>query len=465
MFDKELYKKAYDEYCKNNDDVTAKKSKKPTAYAKLRLAIATNKKTPTSLRVPQFWELDVAEKKELRDRMTRFVQQPDNDKVYLKVDNFHEVTWRDMSSLDGNRWLTGFLIDAFLVTFSLFYAQPGHPCLIMMSHFEKDIRENSTGEGMRKNTVDYMTRHWTSEIIDGAIIILPIHSPGHWFLGIIVPNEGVLYILDVYNPRANKRMYFESISAWYTLVRTRWRLPPLKLVLRTCNDLQTRLPPQLDGWSCGVFLCIIAAYFIHTGTLPSTADFDNSDMPDIRLFMHWVIQRVRDNSLDSIRNLAVRAKVIIEIDDDDDAVGENKKNTEQMEIATAIRKSIENMNNHEQGFFHKLLTTENYGSMTGAERTQRLIDLEFEEMSEDEKVRFESELRQACDDISVTQFDGEASSVTANVALMDIAAEEAEDAWKTGKFELGTLNREDDMEVDEEYEYDEDNNDRMDDDA
>jgi hypothetical protein len=151
-------------------------------------------------------------------------------------------------------------------------------------------------------------------------------------------------------------------------------------------------------------------------------------MPDIRLFMHWVILRVRDNSLDSIRNLAVRAKVIIEIDDDDDAVGENKENTEQMEIATAIRKSIEDMNNREQGFFHKLLTTEKYGSMTGAERTQLLIDLEFEEMSEEENVRFESKLRQACDDISVTQFDGEASSVTANVALMDIAAEEAEDA-------------------------------------
>ena len=70
---------------------------------------------------------------------------------------------------------------------------------------------------------------------------------------------------------------------------------------------------QTDGSSCGPLACLTAAHYIFSGEFPtSSRNFSQDDVPNIRLYMLWMILKFRDIEFSSV--------TVIEDDDDDDLI-------------------------------------------------------------------------------------------------------------------------------------------------
>jgi len=110
-------------------------------------------------------------------------------------------------------------------------------------------------------------------------------------IGSLIPPQRKLYLIDSF--RGQYSNVVENLIRWYREECTRCG--------KTCNidewnvisaqNLPFLLPIQTHGTSCGVFTGMTAYYWITQQRLPSTSDWNQSCVPQMRKFMLHLISR------------------------------------------------------------------------------------------------------------------------------------------------------------------------------
>ena len=189
------------------------------------------------------------------------------------------VTARQFSSLARHQWLYGEVIDAFInLCFrhqSIDGDAPWKRVLATVFHAFID-----NGHFTAQQTINW------DEADLGRTILIPVHRPGHWILLQLMPHERRLLVLDSY--RGQHATVTNNIVRWYGNEYTR-------ITGRTVHEhewdivwgtrLPGDLPRQTDGSSCGVFTAMTAWYLLYNDRLPTTADWTQSNVPTLRIFM------------------------------------------------------------------------------------------------------------------------------------------------------------------------------------
>jgi len=174
---------------------------------------------------------------------------------------------------------------------SLIHKPATYQCSILNTYFYTTLlNEQGTSQRFQFDRAVRFTNHFNPDYLQHDIII-PIHRPNHWILAVLSPPQRSLYLIDSF--RGQYSNVVENLIRWYREECTRSE--------KTCNidewnvisgqNLPFLLPIQTDGTSCGVFTGMTAYYWITQQRLPSTSDWNQSCVPQMRKFMLHLISR------------------------------------------------------------------------------------------------------------------------------------------------------------------------------
>ena len=180
-----------------------------------------------------------------------------------------------------------------------------------------------------------ITANWTVEDLNKDIIF-PIHRPNHWLLCVISKRNKCISIIDpLYGDSYDK--YYQTIKKWYHTLQVKLcdTQPGVNWNKKLHRDYF--MAKQTDGSSCGPLACLTAVHYISSSEFPtSSRNLSQDDVPNIRLYMLWMILKFRDIEFSSVTV----------IEDDDDLI-EIIKQISQLEHQVDTNKSNLNVNQQE----------------------------------------------------------------------------------------------------------------------
>jgi hypothetical protein len=130
-------------------------------------------------------------------------------------------------------------------------------------------------------------------------ILIPIHLPGHYNGAILSYAQQSIAVMDPYHTdqhrivKALQRWYLDEYARFHDSYSPSGNSPfnILKWKIITGKSLPPNLPQQpfTDTWSCGPISCAYLAFWMRNRRLPTIADFDSTDFPDLRKYMVYSI--------------------------------------------------------------------------------------------------------------------------------------------------------------------------------
>jgi Ulp1 family protease len=137
------------------------------------------------------------------------------------------------------------------------------------------------------NVVRYTNEYSREDFLKD--IIIPVHLPHHWIIVLLIPSEKKIILID--SMRKKRDEVIKNIKLWYT---EHMQLFNCDLSESSDHNISNwklieehpEVPIQNDGSSCGVFVCMTAYHWLIYHTLPSTNDWECSDVDcDLRNFI------------------------------------------------------------------------------------------------------------------------------------------------------------------------------------
>ena len=188
-------------------------------------------------------------------------------------------------TLRGSEWLNDEVINAYLHAIKRDQPYDDHSLLVFSTHLHICLEHNI-------EVVGEFTSHLTLNDLNRDMII-PVYRPSHWILVILSPRTETIYIYDSYRqPHNNVK---ERLLNWYEDVRAE-KSNGLRISTRSWTCVagdripNHKLARQYDGTSCGVFVCITAAYLIQHKRIPTPKEFCQNDVPNCRLYIAAVLR-------------------------------------------------------------------------------------------------------------------------------------------------------------------------------
>ena len=247
--------------------------------------------------------------------MLNLLQQTDSsdflrthvDRVALSDDDAYAVLHHpfsttlasfDIASLRPHRWVSGYAIQAFLD--SLYIHQT--PAInrfsgtVMPPSFYSQLIADASTDPLRRNIYNFQNVSGYLDRYDNSLfandIIVPIHlrSSSHWILAIIVPDTCKLMLIDSY-PNQDHYETTQILLQWLQDSHFARNMPfdSVSWTIVSSNALPANRPVQYDSTSCGVFVALTAAYWMWYRRLPTSEDFTEQTIPNLRSFMVYIL--------------------------------------------------------------------------------------------------------------------------------------------------------------------------------
>ena len=212
---------------------------------------------------------------------------------------------QDVLSLKRNNWLTGTIIDVFLLSINVHIntGQDNNDINILPTTFYASL-SNTLDDNLlrpRHNTYNFSAirtyvDHYTREDFLKSTII-PVHIRDHWLLCIIDPPQKTIYFID--SLRKTNTVVMNYILQWYQteLIEHGYDLLEYNTISWTIiNSLNVPLyvPRQRDGSSCGIFVCMTAFYWYKYKRLPhKNNDWNESNINSLRPNLrHFILHHI-----------------------------------------------------------------------------------------------------------------------------------------------------------------------------
>ena len=170
------------------------------------------------------------------------------------------LTLDDLRTAVGSEWLNDHLINAFLSTLAVTgrRADAFKETHVFSTYFWT-LYSNNQHNPARMKTWGRKHIDWTG--VKTATVLLPVHWPGHWALGIIDVRNRKVHCLDSL-PDANRKNTFLQHAIGYCNYKA-------GDVGQAFSAGTLKSSVQLDGCACGVFTCINAAEYVAAGEPPA----------------------------------------------------------------------------------------------------------------------------------------------------------------------------------------------------
>jgi Ulp1 family protease len=215
----------------------------------------------------------------------------------------------DVISMQRHNWLTGTIIDLFLLSIDVDIAtgHQKHFMNILGTAFYVTLTNTLDDDTQRPgyNTYNFAaistyTSHYTREDFFKCTII-PVHVTDHWLLCIIDPLNTTIYIID--SLRKNNTNIISNIVQWYQteLINHDYDIAQINVnswnIINSSN-IPSSVPRQRDGSSCGIFVSMTAYYWYRYRRLPDkNTDWNESNVnsltPNLRHFvLHHIFHTV-----------------------------------------------------------------------------------------------------------------------------------------------------------------------------
>lgn len=258
------------------------------------------------------WQITNAEKNITEQYYLLAQNMLENNLTHDNMPNYMEKYCHfsgDVLSLKRHNWLTGTIIDTFLLTIDVDIntGEQKNVMNILRTGFYASLSNTLDDNEQRTdyNTYNYeaITRY-VDHYTDGDFLkctIIPIHIRDHWLLCIINPSQKTMYFID--SLRKNNLIVKNYIITWYQTELEKHHYNMLHHNITTwtiidSSNLPSSVPKQTDGSSCGIFLAMTAYYWYHYNILPDknvhwNENNINSLTPNLRHFiLHEIIHTI-----------------------------------------------------------------------------------------------------------------------------------------------------------------------------
>lgn len=215
----------------------------------------------------------------------------------------------DVISLKRQNWLTGTIIDLFLIAIDvdIVTGSQNNKMNILPTSFYATLTNTLDDDARRPayNTYNFeaisqYTNHYMREDFLKCGII-PVHVRNHWLLCIIDPLHKTIYVID--SLRKNNTTVIANIIQWYQTELMNHNYDIIEHNVNAWNiitsvNLPSTVPRQRDGSSCGIFVVMTAYYWYQFRRLPhNITDWNeenvNSRTPNLRHFvLHQIIHTI-----------------------------------------------------------------------------------------------------------------------------------------------------------------------------
>jgi Ulp1 family protease len=196
----------------------------------------------------------------------------------------YTLTAKQYASLSGTQWLYGEAIDAFINVHCRQQRTDGPmPWKRVLSSSFYEMRDNH--EYTAKQTIN-----WDTTDIRRTIII-PINTHSHWFLVVLNAAHGRFDVLDSYRKQHEEVVH--SITEWFNeehrrITGSEFRREQWDVAWGA--RLPRDFPKQTDSTSCGVLTAMAAWYLLVHDRLPTTHDYTQADVPELRMYMANILR-------------------------------------------------------------------------------------------------------------------------------------------------------------------------------
>jgi len=200
-------------------------------------------------------------------------------------------SYDDVRRLNGQTWLSGVIMNRFMLTlheeFDIQRLEGEPPRIIIASEvYSYYVASNDYRRTLHIITDRYPDEPYTFFQVQATWIVNIIDS--HWFSILWTPfgpNKGV----RVRDPMGlNRPAYVHNIIKWYSecYAHFGFQLPhPLLLDMSQWPLTYDGNIMQTDGTSCGVFTSMAIYNYFLNGTWPTSHDWTQRDVPNMRAFM------------------------------------------------------------------------------------------------------------------------------------------------------------------------------------
>ena len=218
----------------------------------------------------------------------------------------------DIASLQSPRRLTGNVITTFLNAMQekRMPDRQWEPTAVLSSRFYVQLMADDSKIPELTNTYHFlhiqneMDQHGAALLDKDIIIPIFLFKQEHWIIAIISPQSLTVLLINSIQDSADERIQ-RVLERWLGDVHAHFG-KPFEL-----NDwdffsnrtLPNNRPIQRDETSCGVFVSLTAANWIWYRCLPTTEDWTQKNVPELRLYMLYQLWLLRENGQANERKL------------------------------------------------------------------------------------------------------------------------------------------------------------------
>lgn len=192
------------------------------------------------------------------------------------------------------QWFNDNIVNAYLALLGSEQNKGSTGCIFLNSEFFHKFMNTDQGHGRSENYVNKpgSKRHelvasWTrNKDTTGPVrIFIPInHVNSHWSL--IVVDVATKKIISMDSFGGSLLTERKQIMAWINAEHT---VKNKAFVASQWTSENISVPQQGNGWDCGAFVCMFAAFMSNSRSL----DFSQADMPKMRAKIAWSVLHTR----------------------------------------------------------------------------------------------------------------------------------------------------------------------------
>ena len=277
----------------------------PSIFTSVQPSQSSNLENSSSIPIPPSthpWMLNLLQQTDssnfLRTHVDRVALSDDDAYAVLHHPFSTTLASFDIASLRPHRWVSGYAIQAFLDSLYIHHtpAINRFSGTVMPPSFYSQLIADASTDPLRRNIYNFQNVSGYLDRYDNSLfandIIVPIHlrSSSHWILAIIVPDTCKLMLIDSY-PNQDHYETTQILLQWLQDSHFARNMPfdSVSWTIVSSNALPANRPVQYDSTSCGVFVALTAAYWMWYRRLPTSEDFTEQTIPNLRSFMVYIL--------------------------------------------------------------------------------------------------------------------------------------------------------------------------------
>lgn len=200
----------------------------------------------------------------------------------------------DTERLLPGKWFNDVIINAYMGLLGSDQNKGSAGCILLNSEFFPLFMNTDQGHGRRENYVGKpgskrheLVARWTrNKDTTGPVrIFIPINFvDAHW--AIVVVDVAAKNIFSMDSLGGSLVTERREIMAW---VKAEHNVKKKPFIASQWTSNNISAPRQGNGWDCGAFICMFAAFVSNNRNL----DFSQADMPKMRAKIAWSILHTR----------------------------------------------------------------------------------------------------------------------------------------------------------------------------